>query len=177
MQDKRISLSIGADVGKLGELLKSASADRTVLLRLLRQPSAELAKAGIPLDKYGKTGAEKARILHQVDGAITSIITGAIRAKLDGIVASTSSQSSTSSSYEYNFDNSSSSEYKYESHTGTSRGTFSDSSTGSYTDTETGFTGLGMEGLENVLLGPLISPLVIQRIQVAFQKAVAGPQA
>ncbi len=174
MQDERISLNIGAEVKKLGEVLKSASQDRKQLLRLLREPSAELARSGIVLDKYGKSPEEKEWVVRQVSTIVTAIVTGSISAKLGGIVASVSAHAHTETVSEYNFNHSAYSETAYESHVDRVRGVSSHTSTGHSSATDVGFAGPSLHGLEQVLVGPLISKVAIQQIQVAYEKMVTG---
>ncbi len=174
MSNERISVNISAEVSKLGELLKSAGADRKLLLRLLRQPSAELTRAGIAIEKYGTTAQEKERIIRQVDSIITSIVTGEVKVRLGQLVASTMTHAHTEATTEYNFNHSSITETSFEPHVSTVRGTSSHASTGESVSVDAAFAGLSLQGLEERLVGPLISERAIETMKVAFEKTVTG---
>jgi len=172
MAEDRITVSIKSDTEKLGKLLRTATDDRAVLVRLVKEPLEEFAKAGIQLDKYYKTAQDQKRIAADIDAIVKGIIGGEIQRRLFRIVEETSYSLDRSSSYEYNFDNSSSTDYKYESHTGSSRGTFSDTTRGEATDTNRGFAGIGLAAFGEVMLGPLISEKAVELIKNQFAKTL-----
>lgn len=174
MRDGRISINIGSDVKKLAKLLRSASDDREVLMRLVKQPIAEFAKAGINLERYYSSAADKRRIIEDINSMVRGVIGGEVAKRMRAIVAETSYSRNTDTSYEYNFDNTSSTDYKYELHAGTTRGTFSETSTGEATDTNTGFNGLGLREFRDLMVGPLISNKAMELITSQFQKTVGA---
>jgi hypothetical protein len=176
MPEGRISASIKSDTEKLGKLLHTASEDRTVLVRLAKEPLAELAKAGIELDKYYKTPADKLRITADINYFVNGIIGGEIQGLLSGIVEDTSYSRNTSTGMEYNWDASTESTYKFESHTDTTRGTFSDTTRGSVTQQDQGFSGIATQGFGQAMLGPLISAGAIQSITAQFARTVGLSQ-
>lgn len=163
----RISKNISGEVKRMDRLFKKIENDPADFQRFLKRPKPFLAEFGIDLEKYA-SGKVTAKVLEDEILAMShQVFETGIMVRLGEIIDianANSYSSSTETSYEYNFDNSSSTDYKYESHTGTERGTFSETSSGTAMDTRTSFAGLTGQAFLDMVRGPLISQIAIKQI-------------
>lgn len=173
MAKKRISVNIGADVKKVSKLLKSTENDRSIILRLVKGDFVrELSRVGINLGDYASKDFPMDQIAMEIKGVLMAMLNNNFFEQFKHFFENTSSQSSTSESFEYNWDHSSNTDYKYESHTGTERGTSSSSSTHSYIESSSSFTGLLSKEFEQFLVGPMLSAKVIEVITSQVAKTL-----
>lgn len=164
MPRKRISVNIGSDIRKVERLLKNAREDRSALIRLMKNPSKEFARSGINLSRYASRKFSLAKLDMEIKTMILAVLGEDFRSRFIGMVAATDYHASSSSSYEYNWDHSSHTDYKYESHTGSVRGTFSESDSHSATNTNQSFNGLITREFQDLLMGPLLSAKIMRVI-------------
>jgi hypothetical protein len=172
---KRIAKDIGVDVSRMRKLLSAIEDDPKRYEAFFENPKQDLLEFGIDIERYGSEEMPPDKIEKEIVSMARQAVEQSIMERLRPIlemVAATSFSQSTETSYEYNFDNSSETDYKYESHTGTERGTFSETSTGSATDRDTSFSGLSPSKLADLLHGPLINELAIERMLSQMEKTL-----
>lgn len=171
----RISKDIGLDVRRMRNLIRVIEADPKHYDKFLEDPSKDLIEFGIDLKKYASEKIPQEMIEKDIVFMARQAIENSTMERLKPIiemVAATSYSQNTETSYEYNFDNSSSTDYKYESHTGTERGTFSETSTGSAIESDTGFSGFSPLKLVDLLQGPLINELAVEKMLSQMEKTL-----
>lgn len=171
----RISKNISMDVKRMRNLLRVIETDPKRYQGFFENPAPHLQEFGIDLEKYGSEGVPPDKLQEEIVMMARQAVEKSLMDRLKPIidmVAATSYSQSTSSSYEYNFDHSSSSDYKYESHTGTSRGTFSETKSQSATDTDTSFSGFSALRLMELLQGPMINDIAIDKLLSRMEKTL-----
>jgi hypothetical protein len=176
MSTKRISLDIALDIQKMDKFLRAIDTNRSQYKKFTENPAEVLREYGISIQDYGSKDLAFDVIANDIAVIVERVVEDSIKADIVSIwesVMETSYRSSTHSSYEYNFDNSSQTDYKYESHTGTERGTFSETSTGEAIDTDTRFNGFSFEEFQSKFAGPLISDAALNIILTETRKTLA----
>ncbi len=172
---KRISKDISLDVKRMKNLLTIIENNPDRYDKFLKSPTQDLLEFGIDLERYASKKMPSKEIEYEITTMARQAVEKSLMERLRPIidmVAATSYSQSTETSYEYNFDNSSSTDYKYESHTGTERGTFSETSRGSATDSDTRFSGFSTSTLVELLRGPLINELALDRMLAQMEKTL-----
>lgn len=171
----RISKDISLDVRRMRNLLKAIETYPERYEKFLKNPAQDLLEFGIDLDGYASEGIPAEEIQNEITSMARQAVELSIMERLRPIidmVANTSFSQNTETSYEYNFDHSSHTDYKYESHTGTERGTFSETSTGSATDSDAHFSGFSPTKFMELLQGPLINELALDRMLSQMEKTL-----
>lgn len=172
---KRISKDIGVEIKGLKKLLTVIEKEPKRYDRFVADPIKDLEEFGIDISKYCSEHISvdvlKGEIVKIMQQAVQRGVMERIESLIE-MVAKTDYSRSTESSYEYNFDHSSHSDYKYESHTGTERGTFSETSSGQATNTDTRFNGINLTMIEEMMHGPLISEGVMKEIVMNVERTL-----
>jgi hypothetical protein len=171
----RISRNISIDVKRMRNLLRVVEDEPKIHEQFLTKPKEMLSEFGIDLKRYASREVKEDFLVAEISKILNQVIEGSIMDRIRSLIdiyGATSFSSNTESSYEYNFDNSSSSDYKYESHTGTERGTFSETSTGSATDHDTTFRGFSPLKMREILQGPLINEVAVENILLQMEKTL-----